>query len=338
MSSKVVWIPGILGSDLSVRDGGGGPEKPVWVDPLSLLSGGIVRLQLGPDGASPGPLAGGDQVVVTGIFDPAYGPLATFLTLVGYEVLRLGFDWRRDLVSVAALAWPTIAAWAGGAPVHLVAHSFGGLLARAIYGQAQAAGAGSQIAHIITIGTPHYGSMEAVRLFWRLPQLYQGLSILCGWGARNVQGAGQDWLDATLASMPAWYELLPWAGDGPLFHDHPDQASMIYQLSYYAGGNSHVMQSWLSLAPIVQRELAGWLPAGLVTSIVGTGWRTPLALNVPHPSNSDEGYTYTDDGDGLVTVAQASPPGVTIIEVGSQHALQPLDPVVWARLPLLIGM
>lgn len=343
MATRVVWVPGILGSGLSVLKGGGGFRQPVWVDPIGLLSGGIVDLQLGPDGASPGPLTGGDTVSVDGIYIPAYGALPTFLEQLGYSVLRLGYDWRRDLVSVAAFLWPTVAAWAAGQPFALVAHSLGGLLARALYGQALAAGAGGQVAAIITIGTPHFGSMEAVRLWWRLPILYRGLSQLCGWGSQTFRGAGQDWLDATLASMPSWYELLPWFAAGPLWQTHPDQAFKIYQLSFYAGGpnngpaNTHLTASWFQLAQIVQGELAGWNPAGLVTSIASVGVRTPDALDPTGTPDTDAGYTHTDLGDGIVTLAQASPPGGRVLLAATPHALQCYDPAILGLLPALIG-
>ena len=337
MATRIVWIPGVMGSSLGVRAGGGGPVVPVWVEPLALLSGAIVQLQLAADGASPGPLAKGATTVVEGIFQPAYGEFPAFLETLGYQVLRLGYDWRRDVVSVAALAWPIIAAWAGSDPVNLVGHSLGGLLARAIYGQALAAGAGGQVAKIITIGTPHYGTVEAVRLFWRLPILYRGISKLCGWGAREIHGAGQDWLDATLATHPAWYQLLPWFASGPLFLHSPAQATAIYTLPFYQGGNGYVMPSWLQLAQVVQGEMAAWLPAGKLTSIAGVGWNTTEFLDLTQSQNTDAGYTYTQQGDGLVTLAAASPVGASVVQVATQHALQPLDPAVWAVVVGLVG-
>lgn len=337
MARNVVWIPGVLGCSLSVFRGGGPVKSPIWVDGAGLLLGGIVSLQLGPDGQSPGPLADANVVSVDGIYAPAYGALPAFLETAGYRVLRLAFDWRKDVVSEAARLWPSVAAFAGGQPFAIVAHSFGGLLARAIYGQALAAGAGGQLAALVTIGCPHFGSLEAVRLFFRLPILYQALALLCDGGARGLQNAGPDWLDATLATFPCWYELLPWQLAGPLFNAHPDQAASLYQLATYAGGNTHISAGLLQAAPIVQGELAGWLPAGKTTSIASVGWLTPEFLNPGQALNTDAGYTYTQQGDGLVTVAEASPPGATVIQTAAPHFLQCFDPGVLGLLPFLLG-
>jgi hypothetical protein len=336
MPGQVVWIPGILGTSIGVRIGQTPFVRPVWVDVPSLLGGSVVDLQLAADGVSPGPLAGGQVAVVTDIFRPAYGEMSAFLRLVGHPVFDLAWDWRRELLQHAAELWPAIAAWAGGGGVSLLAHSLGGLFARALYGAAQAAGQAGVISRIVTIGTPHFGSLEAARLLYGLPPLYRGLERLCGWTTQAIRGVGPNWLAATVATWPAIYELMPWADSGPLHDYSPAQAALQYSPLAYRQGVPLPNVAWLGAAPALQRSLAALLPP--IISIAGTGFRTAWAYNQGPGESSygEDGYQYTDDGDGYVTVASASPPGGSLFRVAVEHTFQPLHPDVISLVASLL--
>ena len=58
-SVKVVYLPGILGSNLSIAAPPGRPLQRVWLDLDTVWHGGLAWLDLADDGVSPGPLAGG---------------------------------------------------------------------------------------------------------------------------------------------------------------------------------------------------------------------------------------------------------------------------------------
>lgn len=336
MATKVLYLPGVLGSALAWRDSVGGPLHPCWVDLPALLSGDLASLQLGLDGVSPGPLALGRTIAVTGLLDPVYTPLALFLRAVGYNVLPLPFDWRLSHFTLGQNLWPVVQAWAAGGPFYVVAHSQGGLVARVIYGQMLQAGAQAQLAGLITIGTPHFGSLEPVRMWWRQPLLYRALAAVAGLAQAWQQGTGLGYLDAVLASHPSWYELQAFAGAGPLFQQFPAQAASIYQLGSYGGANSFLSAGLFQSAQVVQTLLGGWLPAAVTSVIAGVGVQTAFALNPPASPLSDSGWQWTSQGDGTVTLAQASPVGVPVYQVAVEHGLQPLHPAVWALLLTLL--
>jgi len=334
---KVVYIPGMLGSNLSWDPGGGAPLQPIWADAGAILGGGLADLDLAADGVSPGPLAQGRVVVPSGLFGPVYGPLAAFLRLVGHDVYVLAADWRLSVITSAAAYWPLISAWAAGQPIAYVAHSRGGLLARAIYAQMVAAGVDAQCQAIVTLATPHYGSMEIPRLWFRLPALYQGLQGIAGWQGWLVGTPGPAYLDQVVASHPAWYELVCWAGEGPLWAAHPDQAAAVQAPAFYAGANPWVSAALLQSAEVVQTLLSSAIPAGRMSSIYGVGYETAYELAPPAPPSSLDGYQYTLLGDGLVTAGQASPAGAATYGVFCAHAEMALRPDVWAMVAAILA-
>lgn len=332
MPTKVLYLPGVLGSALGWQEGGAGPVHPCWLDLPSVLAGDLVSLQIGNDGISPGPLAQGRTTVVQGLFAPVYTPLAVFLKGVGYDVLVMPYDWRLSHLTLAQNLWPVVRAWAGGASFYVVAHSQGGLVARAIYGQMLQAGQQQQLAGLVCIGTPQYGSLEPVRLWWRQPITYRALAAAASFVGDWLQGTGPAYLDDVLASHPSWYELQAFASAGPLFQQFPAQAAAIYQLASYGGANSFLSQTLFTSATVVQGFLNGWLPASIMTVIAGVGVQTAFALNPPASPLTDAGWQWTSQGDGTVTLAQASPPAVQVFTVAVEHGLQPLHPAVWLLL------
>ena len=331
---KVLYLPGVLGSELSFQEGNA--DHLVWVDLGSLLEGGIAWLQLADDGVSPGVLAGGKQLVSESILGAVYAPLAQYISLLGYQVLALGWDWRKSHLATAQAVWPQVRAWLGSAPLRIVAHSAGGILARCLFGQMLAAGVGGQLARLVTIGTPHYGSLEPVRMWWRRPTLYRALASIIGWTARGPGAQGPAYLDDVLASHPSWYELMAFAASGPLFTAYPAQAAQIYTAGFYSGANAYISPGSLLNAELVQGELAAWLPTGVMQSIAGVGEETAFALDPRADPSTEEGWQYTQQGDGLVTVAQASPAGVPVTTVPVAHGLQPLHPLVWALVAAML--
>lgn len=337
MSIRVVYIPGLLGSNLAW----GGPDfaksHSVWLNPEAVLNGALADLQLGTDGISPGPLAEGKTVSPAGIFWPAYGALAQYMGLLGWNVLPLAWDWRKSLLGEAAAAWPLIAAWAGGSPLYFVAHSAGGLLARAIYGQMVAAGADAQLVRIVTIGTPHFGSVEIARLWYRLPTLYAGLAALTASLQTFPEGFGPLYLDAVVSSWPCWYELQAFAASGPLYESDPETAAALYSpATFLPKGNATLSLSLMLAAQQTQGELQNWLPPGRVVSVVGTGIETAYSPLAGADPATAAGWLYTQDGDGEVTAAEASPPNVPVFKFQSSHAYELYNPLIYNALPNLV--
>jgi len=222
----VIVVPGIMGSELVDAD-----DKPVWsVSPGALanairtLGKSLQRLEL-PDGI--GDNSPGDGIratallnslhVVPGLWSPitGYDGLISFLRSGRFHLveadlrnpglvpnlIQFPYDWRLSnrfngklLAQVASNAlerWRSQPGM-GEAKLVLVCHSMGGLVARWF---AEREGGAELIRALVTIGTPHRGSLRA------LAHLVNGLE----------PGIGPLHLPLTqfVRSLPALYQMLP---------------------------------------------------------------------------------------------------------------------------------
>lgn len=333
----VVYLPGNLGSPLGLLRGPDANPSPVWPDPLALLHGGFAYLDLAPDGVSPGPISLPCGMVPGPPLDLFYGPLYRFLLSLGYTVLSLGWDWRLSLSTLGPRIWQQIRAVVGTSPFAVVAHSHGGLLARAIYQAMFQSGVQAQMAKLITIATPHYGTFESVKLWFHLQGLYaiavQALGIY-NW----VMGQpGPSYVDYVFGSLPAYYELMPFAQEGPLFHDQPAQAAEIYTSGFYSAGNPFWSQALATNAMAVQESLTDVVPAGATWSFAGYDVQTAYQFAPGYPPTSNSGYLYTDVGDGVVTVAQASLVGAKVRTFADNHVDILTDGEVYAQIESILA-
>lgn len=152
----VFVLPGIMGSSLAVRD----PSEEVWLSIRRLALGQLERLRM--DAPLP--------IKPTGLLGLAYGDLLDYLDR-SHDVLPFPYDWRRSVRDAAGLLADEVGraldrAEAGGQPVCLLAHSMGGLVARALiterpdlWQRIRASGG-----RLVMLGTPNRGSWEIVRL------------------------------------------------------------------------------------------------------------------------------------------------------------------------------
>ena len=151
-----IVVPGTMGSALAVNG------RPVWLAYGALLRGGLADIGWGAA-----------DVEVGDILDDFYGPLLEHLART-HRVEVFAYDWRRSVVDAGKHLAERLEALLPeaertGQPVHIVAHSMGGLVARAMIGDG-AAGAQAwrrvtalQGSRLLMLGTPNRGSHEAVR-------------------------------------------------------------------------------------------------------------------------------------------------------------------------------
>jgi len=166
---SLIFLHGITGSDLGVASGSGKPDD-VWVNFFRLINGRIERLKLAPDGAREA-----DQtwrVVPLGVNKRYYA--RAVLALGGrWNVTPFAYDWRKDIDDSSNELANLIRRDFQGKPVHLVAHSMGGLVCRnfirmhpdlweAIKDPGLVRGG-----RLIMLGTPNYGSFS-------IPQVITG--------------------------------------------------------------------------------------------------------------------------------------------------------------------
>lgn len=151
-----VVVPGTMGSAMSARDRG------VWLEYFALMKGGLGDIGIDQPDVRP-----------TDLLDDFYGPLIEHLTRT-HRVEIFPYDWRRSVCEAAQQLAMRLEGLLPEAertrqPIHIVAHSMGGLVSRAMIADG-AAGAqawrrmsalpGSKL---LMLGTPNLGSHEAVR-------------------------------------------------------------------------------------------------------------------------------------------------------------------------------
>ena len=171
--ANVVVLHGIMGAELTATDRTGA-NTAVWVRPLRLLAGAIRRLQLDTGGLQEADL---DWTVrPSAILKKHYGELILSLSK-DYRVLPFFYDWRKDIKHAGdALNAAITSSFSADKPVHLVAHSMGGLVARSFiadYPDRWNAMRG----RLVMLGTPNLGSYDIVRVLAGRERLIRLLAL-----------------------------------------------------------------------------------------------------------------------------------------------------------------
>ncbi|ANY85532.1 hypothetical protein BB934_45780 (plasmid) [Microvirga ossetica] len=150
--TNVIFVPGVMGSLLQSNSRGG----MWWID--ARTRDRIDNLKLSPDGTTD---VDPEDDVGPATSDPSYDPfLVALMKEPGLGHTIFPYDWRKSLrLSAERLKNQILDTYAknGGKEVHVVAHSMGGLMTRAMlmeYGSEVL----PHIGKIVFIATPHFGS------------------------------------------------------------------------------------------------------------------------------------------------------------------------------------
>lgn len=287
---NVIVLPGIMGSELCVVDGTSfGPR--IWLHAARLVVGAAAGLWLAADGASP--YQGKPPVGASGILKRPYGELLVSLA-ADWNVRAFSFDWRKALATSAdALRDRIVAEFGATAPVHLVAHSMGGLVARTFVAKHaeqwkamwDAEGGGQRGGRLVMLGTPNGGS-------WAIPQVITGLEgLVRKLGLIDVVHSKRDVL-RILNSFLGTVQMLP----SPI--GRPEREAL-YQAATW--GDLDIPQAHLDAALVHHRLLAS--DAAIderMVYVAGANVPTLDGVDASHVRDKDR-YRATLAGDGRVT-------------------------------------
>jgi hypothetical protein len=192
--APLVWIvPGIMGSQLSARREHGLPPDLLWLDALDIIVGRMVRLRVGAE----------PRLRASGVLLPSYLRLALRLRAAGFAPRFFAYDWRLEVArSGARLA---VALRRAARPCCIVAHSLGGLVARAALTAARL----PPIERVIMVGVPHRGSYAAVQALRGSYTVVRKLAML------DAHHDAQTLSRRVFTSFASLHELLP---SGPMAH------------------------------------------------------------------------------------------------------------------------
>jgi pimeloyl-ACP methyl ester carboxylesterase len=287
---NVVVLHGIMGSELSSYSRAAAPMH-LWVKVVQIMNGGLVKLRLGEDGRS----ASDPSIDVrpSGIMKRHYGDL--LLTLAErWRVRAFWFDWRKDLrLAAAELEAHIKSNFDEDAPVHLVAHSMGGLVARTfakayprrwdtMWDKNSKGRAGGRL---IMLGTPNHGSFSVPQVITGVDALVRKLALL------DLTHSRAELLDV-FTSFPGLYQLLP----SPLVNADLER---LYEASTYP--EQKVPQVLLDRAHGHHEFLAEVVDADRMVCVSGANQATFSGVRDFERLSSLDGYEISFEGDGRVS-------------------------------------
>ncbi len=283
---NVVVIPGIMGSELVSVDRGGDQDH-IWVHVYRLITGGLERLRLNAAGLEDHDPA--YDVRATGILKRYYGELLLSLS-ESWRVRAFWFDWRKDLNVSADELKARLSGWfADDAPVHIVAHSMGGLVARTFMKRhgdrwKKMAGDGGSGGRLIMLGTPNHGS-------YAIPQAITGAATMVKRLALLDVAHNTEELLQVLNSFVGSYQMLP----SPLRVPGVDQ---LYKAETYRGLG--ISQDRLDSAKNHHEGLLTSVDPERMLYVAGSDQGTFGGIRDPDHPEKLESYTVTARGDGTV--------------------------------------
>lgn len=334
--TNLIFVPGITGSLLQSKTKGG----IWWIDVRTRQHLNDLRLQ--PDGTTD---ADPNNAIVPCAVDTSYEPFLTAILArddFGHDVFP--YDWRKPIAASTGALYNLIGdtyAGNGNHPVHLVAHSMGGLMVRATLKAHP--DLWSKVERIVFVGTPHYGSQAMggylKNHFWgfelmALLGMYMSREAFRSmWGALSLLPAPCGVYPGTRPHDPD-----PWTDPGSPY-PHPCANFDMYkadkwqlELSPMATKN---LQTVLDAVATMYRDLNTW-HHGLTQNlrdrmlvIAGVGYQTLFRLEydsgflglwekMVKVTNRVPGNRHRD-GDGRVPVASARLEYVAVRYVRGVH-------------------
>ncbi|MEO8079481.1 MAG: CHAT domain-containing protein [Caldimonas sp.] len=318
----VFVIPGILGSNLK-RDG-----ERIWVG--FRFINGLKSLAWDPATAA--------RVESDGPIESVYGALMARLA-DSHDVVPFAFDWRRPIEDEGRRLADAVdaaleARSASGQPVRILAHSMGGLVARAMALERPETWRrllARDGARLLMLGTPNGGS-------WSPMQTLSGDdnfgNALAAFGSLFDDAGGR----AAMAGMPGFLQLQADLLDPALGLDRAaswqrlaeqDMARLAERSIWHLEGAQQIIYQWgappqavLDQAVALRRRLddqaaALGADAQKMLLVVGHAPFTPCGFTF-----GDDGLEYLDTpdgGDGRVPLASALLPGVRTWKLDASH-------------------
>ncbi len=284
---NVVFLHGIMGGNLTTVEKNG-DEDLVWVNLPRLLLGQIERLKLADDGQHEADPA--LTVRATDLDKRTYARAILWLS-ARWEVRPFAYDWRKDLDASADALAHFIRDQFSDQPVHLVAHSMGGLVSRNFIHRHQDLwekmrdSEGSRGGRLLMLGTPNFGSFA-------IPQAFTGVEKMVKWLAAIDLDHNLTELLEILDSFVGSYQMLP----AP--NKIPASTQAIYRQESWGAFPVSAVHLRRAFQFHQNLESNGTIDPERMIYIAGCNQETLAGLTVVSPGEFD--YTVTHDGDGRV--------------------------------------
>jgi pimeloyl-ACP methyl ester carboxylesterase len=287
---RVLILPGIMGSKLGIRRSLIWDDI-LWIDPLDILIGRLQSLAL--------PETPGARIEPLGVLLLAYAKLKLRLRTAGFDAEFSAFDWRQGIPGLGAALAKEIEK--DGRPVHLVAHSMGGLVARAAFKEKP-----GNLKRIVTLGTPNYGSYAPIQAFRGVHSVVSKVALL------DLANSAED-LAGIFKTFPGLCQMLPMPPHRPSF----------FHAAAWPSSGVRPDAAMLVEAQAAQKKLPEHLND--LVQIVGCNRQTVVGASI---ANHEFVYTSTLDGDGTVPLDLAILPNKRTYYIEEEHGSLPNNAVV----------
>ncbi len=296
----VYILPGIMGSKLGMT----GQQVPhlVWLHPHAIANGGLLQLANPRDG----------KLVASGVMLPGYLKLKLRLEIAGFRPTFFPFDWRGDLFDLGRALVERIESH-GERDVRVVAHSMGGLVARA----ALALDRESRIKKLVQLGAPNAGSFAPVQALRAVYPTVRKIAAL------DHSHSAEILARKVFLALPGLYQMLPSA-------ERCDGLDL-FEPRAWPQDELQPSPALLAAARACRSRLAPADDRCLL--IAGVAQETITSLRLV---DNEFEYTITRDGDGTVPLALARWDGARTWYAQASHGgMTNNDTVLSALIDLL---
>lgn len=300
---RVLILPGIMGSKL-------GRSRPllddvVWIDPVDIASGRLTQLAL---------TSKSNRIEALGVVLLAYLRLKLKLIISGFDADFFPFDWR---LSIDDLATGLVRRLQNerAREVHLVAHSMGGLVARA----AIAKNAG-KVGRVIMLGTPNFGSFVPVQVLRGTYPIVKKVAFV------DLRHTAEELASNVFATFPSLYQMMP----------APEKfnAVKLSDIGAWPAAAPRPNGALLKHAGAIQDRLAPSDKKKPFFMIAGVNQETIVGLRA---GAGEFQYEVSFEGDGTVPLNFAELPNTTMFYVEESHGSLPNNGRVGAAVADLLN-
>ncbi|MGI8605375.1 MAG: CHAT domain-containing protein [Verrucomicrobiales bacterium] len=298
---RVLILPGVLGSTLA-RMRGSEPDI-LWVDFWDMARGRLAELAL-PDI--------GKTIRAVDAHPGTYLKMKLWLRAEGFDAETHAFDWRASLPELGAQLARRVAHDPAG-EVWLIAHSMGGLVARAALSNGL-----PKLKRLIMLGAPNYGSFVPVMVFRGVYRFLKIIALL------DLAHSPKELAGKVFNTFPGLTELMP--------QREKFNSVDLYDIRAWPTQGPRPLEALLKSAPKVQARLK-LPPSGKTTVIAGVDQKTTTGLRV---QGNEFVFEQTNNGDGTVPLDFALLPGLDTFFVRESHGELPRNKKVWQAVKELM--
>lgn len=272
-NGPIVYIlPGIMGSKLGATNRA--VPHVIWLHPVAIATGGLLDLALPAK----------DPLSASGVMLPGYLKLKLMLEIAGFRPTFFPFDWRADLFDLGRTFVRHLEA-RGERDVMIVAHSMGGLVARAALTLDDEA----RIKRLVQLGAPNAGSFAPVQALRAVYPTVRKIAAL------DHSHSAEELARKVFLGLPGLYQMLP----------SPERCDGLDLFDPRSWPDDDLPPNARLLSEARDRRSRLSDADGRCALIAGIGQETITSVRCVH--NQFE-YTITRDGDGTVPLALAQWP------------------------------